>query len=302
MNQKKPILLIGGPATGKTTFLGRLWLSIRNKDGKLSSDKLPDDLEYLNKISDSLFRGKFPAHTPIDSQKSAEIPIKYTGPGNPIEGKMIVPDWSGEDCMKIFHEKRWPGYWENYIAKRCSCLVFIREKVSDVPLDLVGCQKFFIPSEDGSMPDLVADTDILKEKPIPTQTIIVEWLQFLKYAFDEVIPDKSFKIRIGMIVSAWDELSRDRQEKPPYDIIKSHYPLLEQYLRTNQEYFDTEFFGVSIGGDLNDDEYKDEFVKGDPLKSGYIIHSLNGTLSESNDFTLPVTWALDLPTDEQGGS
>ena len=56
---KGSIILVGGPASGKTNYIARLWLAFAAKKGKLRAPQLPDNIEYVNQAVAHLQARKF---------------------------------------------------------------------------------------------------------------------------------------------------------------------------------------------------------------------------------------------------
>ncbi|WP_219930979.1 hypothetical protein [Pectobacterium atrosepticum] len=65
-------------------------------------------------------------------------------------------------------------------------------------------------------------------------------------------PFEPLKRRIAVMISAWD-LVRD-MELTPCDWLASHMPLVAQFLRANQTYFEFQIYGVSAQGVSLEDE------------------------------------------------
>lgn len=124
---------------------------------------------------------------------------------------------------------------------------------------------------------------------------MTDWLQCLKRVFTDRISG-SYRPRIGIIVAAWDRVPKDEQDLGPDKYLDTNFPLFKQFIDTNGEHFDFGTFGVSIvGGDFkNAPGFREEYLKGNPHKSGYVVHSLNGIVEKSNDLTIPIVWAMGL--------
>ena len=146
----------------------------------------------------------------------------------------------------------------------------------------------------------VADKKKKDVKPVgpPTDVVLTDWLQFIRRAFTDRVSG-SYRPRVGIVIAAWDGVPIDNIDGPPVDYLAENFPLLSQFMETNDERFDFEVFGLSIlGGDLkNDAEFRDAFVKGKPNEFGYVIHSLLGEQQRAQDVTIPVAWALGWVTE-----
>lgn len=299
METDRGVLLVGGPDMGKTNYLARLWGAVyKTKTGILRYDGLPDDLEHLNSILGNLLAGKFAERTKHDEHWHCEIPLKVEN-DNGFRGKLIVPDCPGEEWRRIYTKNEWSNVWENLIDGVRGCLCFLRPNSSELraPLDWMTCWKYF-----GT-----GDVDIPLADETPTQVELVHWIQCLRYA-QRARMSRAGKLRIGVIVSAWDALPGNLKRGTPSMYLKENVPLLHQFMTTNLHTYEFAAFGSSIaGGDLKEDEeFKKEYQAGDPYSAGYVIHELNGQREESSDHTLPVAWAMGLnpafSESQRGGS
>lgn len=297
----RSVLLIGVPDAGKTNFLSRLWITLDAGGGILAKAGLPSDLDYLNSGADHLLKGEFAPRTPQDVHDKSEIPVKSTAPGEQFLGTLIVPDLPGEQVLSVYRTRQWSDEWENKIRAGCGCLVFVRVDSKELiaPLDWISCSSHL----GGSLPSVTTEKDADgKEKP-PTQVVLVDWLQFLRKAFTSRVSG-TYRPRVGIVVSAWDLVANEQKDAGPEAWIASNLPLLSQFIQTNDDDFDFEYFGVSVtSGDLDaDPEFKTSYLKGDPRKAGEVVHSLSGKVETSHDISLPVAWALGLAQVTKQGS
>jgi hypothetical protein len=138
---------------------------------------------------------------------------------------------------------------------------------------------------------------------LPTQVVLVDWLECLYSAFKEVRGPLQ-PLRLSVIVSAWDRVPRDKQKSGPDAYIDETLPLLHDFLSTNARRFATQVFGVSVvGGDLSDAQpgFKEKYLEGEPYDSGYVVYSDNGKLKKTTDLTIPLGWAFGCPFESFDG-
>jgi hypothetical protein len=294
------VLLLGGPDAGKSNFLFRLWIAIDQGQGVLTKDGLPSDLEYLRGGAERLLEGEFAERTSKEVQERVVVPVKCTGGVTRTGGTLVVPDAAGEQALGIYRSRQWSAAWEELISSRCSCLAFVRAGSDETvaPLDWATCfEKYGAPptpaGAGGPAKQGNGQADDDKAPEPPTQVVMTEWLQFLRRAFTDVVGG-AFLPRIGIVVSAWDAVPVDQQPAGPMKYLRDNFPMLNQFIAANYHQFEFQVFGVSIvGGDLtNDEDFKQQYVKGRPADFGYVLHSLSGSATESPDITLPVAWAL----------
>lgn len=188
-------------------------------------------------------------------------------------------------------------------------LLFVRAGSDAViaPLDWVTCfEKYgFVinPPHPVEQSECISANNLAVSSPVetietslelPTQVVLVEWLQFLRGAFTAVVGG-AFRPRVGVIVSAWDAAPIEQQPKGPAPYIRENFPMLYQFIEANDNQFDFQMFGLSIvGGDLTNDEQFKRTYLARPRESGFVYHSILGKLEKSADVTLPVAWALGL--------
>ena len=287
METNRVVLLVGGPDMGKTNYLARLWgAAYKSETGILRADGLPDDLAHLNAILGSLLSGKFAERTKLDEHWHCEIPLKVAGEGG-FSGKLIVPDCPGEEWQRIYKNNEWSDVWEKQINQVRGCLCFVRPDSSELsaPLDWMTCWNHF-----GT-----GDVPIPLANETPTQVEMVHWIQCLRFAHS-ARASLAGKMRVGIMVSAWDALPGNIRDRTPLEYLEENLPLLHQFMTTNAHACEFAAFGSSIaGGDLKGSEdFRREFQQADAMAAGYVIHELYGIREESPDHTLPVAWAMGL--------
>jgi hypothetical protein len=137
MNNGHNVIIVGLPDSGKTNYIMRLWLALRDSASAVHSDGVPDDIEYLETGAAELLGGKFAPHTPHEVSNVARIPVSYTRPdGNATKGLLIVPDYSGEIWETVYQKRVWSEEWEEILGKSCGCLLFVRAESEHMVQDL----------------------------------------------------------------------------------------------------------------------------------------------------------------------
>ena len=285
----KSVLLVGASDAGKSNYLYRFWLACHSRSGQLRADNLPEEMQYLQDGVAYLNEGRFAPKTTIGSHNLVTIPVTGTVEQQDFRGVLVVPDCYGEEWMDIYRKREWSNKWEDMLHDSAGCLVFLRVDSDQnvAPLDWMTCAKYYGSAE--NIPDVDGTEDV------PTQVVLVEWLQFLQAAFSG--PHQQHRRpRFGIVITAWDLVPVEQTESGPHAYLEANYPLLAQFIETNCEDYDIGVFGVSIvGGDLDrEPEFRKSFKAGNPDESGYVVHSLLGTPQRSLDLTLPVAWALGL--------
>jgi hypothetical protein len=285
------VMLIGARDAGKSNYLFRLWMAIDEGKGRLKKSAIPEDIEHLRAGADRLLNGHFAERTAPDVHVRVEIPVRHA-----IEerfGTLVVPDVAGEQVLAVCQTREWSSEWEQLVSEKAACLVFVRAGSDEIvaPLDWVTYQERF-----GGVPDQPAGIVVdgaIEPLEMPTQIVLIEWLQFLRIAFTSKIGG-GFVPRVGIVISAWDAVPLDQQNDGPEDYVRQNFPMLHQFLRANDARFEVQYFGTSVvDGDLtNDSAFRQKFLEGNPADFGYIVHALDGPHSKSSDVTIPIAWAL----------
>lgn len=285
MSDHRTVLFIGGHAAGKTNLLIRLWMALRNGgDSQITSRGLPADLNYLNDGMATQLAGGYAEHTPAGLEARPSIPVSLDG----VDGDLLIPDRPGEDWTRFYNERRWPDDWLDLIRPTTTCLLLVRSKPPEGQVkDWLALQHFLGPQANFNMA-----ADHSKDPP-PAQVILVDWIQLIAGLFQKKL-GRSVRPRIGVIITAWDDLDADAQVEGPMEHLRNEHKLLFDFITNNRDRMDIEVFGVTLfGGDLNNAEFADRLVDaGDPRKNGAVAHELAGQVEVSPDLMLPIVWAL----------
>jgi hypothetical protein len=289
MKKDHNIFVVGLPDSGKTNYIIRLWLALRQRTGILHAYGDPDDIEYLEIGVDKLLRGEFAGKTSHEVREYARIPVAIAEQKTTHQGDLVVPDYHGEVWQDIYRRREWSEECEELISNSNGLLLFIRADSDEIipALDWISAGRYF-----GSPATLAAQPKP-SEAVTPTPVVLVEWLQFFRSAFTDRIGG-SFLPRIGIVVAAWDMVPNEQRQRAPEDYIESNFPMLMQFIRANGDGFVFKFFGVSItGGDLKDGNFRSQYLK-DPTDAGYVIYNRSGSIETTKDLTYPVAWAMGL--------
>jgi hypothetical protein len=286
MTMTSNVLFVGGPGSGKSNYLFRTWIAIERKKGHLITNGLPLELGYLHAGASVLLDGKFAPHTSKDTKEVCEIPVAQRD--NPDSTSvLVVPDATGELWLDLYKSREWPAQWDKLVATTCGFVLFIcvGSPHNVTALDWMACERFY---NSGTLP---GPTDI------PTQVLLVEWLQILRWITNKQI-GHSYVPRLSVVMTAWDRVPADRQQESPQNYLETEFPLLAQFVRAGAHGFDARVFGLSIvGGDLElDPQFHDEYLRSEPSGLGYAVSETQGGIQKSGDVLMPVYWALGLQT------
>jgi len=279
------VILIGGPDSGKTNFIGRLWIALRGGSGALSTSETPNEIKYVEGAVAHLHQGHFAPRTDQNleaDRSSVTIPLVLTEDGKRFSADLVVPDIFGEVWKDAVETTELASEWMAQLESAFGALVFVRvlSKLNRDPPDWVTSAELMAYQGANSKP-----TDI------PTQVMLCEFLRFLELKIPNSLTGQ--KPRISVLVTAWDLLDPERSVAGPRAYLQEQYPLFAGRLR-DLDRFDVSIFAVSIlGGDPEADEgFREVLLDSDFKSVGYVRYDFNGGIIESTDLTLPVAWAI----------
>ena len=276
-------MLLGGPDSGKTNYVGRIWPALDSKACALVAAKQPKEIGFVLDTADHLFQGHFAPRTEhAEARRDFEVVVAPAGGGE--ETAIVIPDISGELWRRAVLDSELEASWMDELRQASGALLFVRvDSDQEVrPLDWVTSKKL--------LAKIGEDED--REK-LPTQVMLCELLRFLELTM--VPGPDGGRPRVSLVVSAWDRVDAETFEKGPAEYLAREYPLLAGRVG-DCEGLQVEVFGLSIvGGDLEDDsEFRDTFLEEGLDRHGWVAVRDQGTgrWCRQADITLPVAWAI----------
>lgn len=250
MNQSAvtQLLVVGLPATGKTTFLAALWHLAESAEIKCSLEvsKLHGDREHLNRIRDEWLKLRQLARTGLVDEQS--VSMKLVRRGHAREVEVVFPDMSGESFTSQWADRRWTQEYSRLVSRAAGVLLFIHPDVVE-PSRIDQANRLVAVLPEAPQPPTESGYEEAVDwdpSQAPTQVQLVELLQFIC----QHPVKKGF--RIGVVASAWDLVPDDGVR--PEEWVRKRLPLLYQYLKANSDNYPYRAFGVSAqGGDLPKD-------------------------------------------------
>ncbi len=306
MTSPHEIALLGLPKSGKTTWLGRLWLAIDrpplDAEPPLQKAGQPD-LQALNALSDPFIDGRYPPPTPFHDPPRIRVPVRWTGAGTGAPTfDVVIADYSGEEIRAIHRERdpAWSEAWEKR-SQAAGVAVFIRPQHHIRPTSsrLVPERMLTHIEQAGQVGTApLTDSeggDLDGWLVVPTAVAIVELLQFFRFlrgwAPGWAPPPETF--RVAVVLSCWDALPESERCGGPAGYLQQRLGLLDDYLATNFHPAAVRAFGVSsTGGDLTDPAFQEEYLDRYPEDWGSVRWSGEAGVAESADLSLPLSWLL----------
>lgn len=283
------IVLVGGPDSGKTNYLARLWEALRSREGALVAPDVPGDISYVEEALGHLLQGKFAPRSDKnfeESTKSFSVPVIPAREPDALPIQVVVPDVTGELWKDAVETCELPSQWMENLRAAFGALLFVRIGSNQIiePLDWVTAADLL------RMPTMqAANRDDTRE--IPTQVLLCELLRFLEHGLAAELD--GVKPRVAILVTAWDRLDAQRAAQGPMRYLAAEFPLLAGRLADISE-LSVQVFGVSVvGGDFVDEAFMQHFFDKELKDSGYVVQEVHGEIQTKPDVTLPVAWLLE---------
>lgn len=160
----RSIILVGGPDSGKTNYIGRLWLSFRARKGGLQAVRLPDNIQYVDDAVKHLMAGKFAPRSERNMEEGRrDFTIEVgAADGTGETSELVVPDITGELWKRAVETYVLPEEWMSSLRAASGAILFVRahSKHNAHPMDWVTARDLLklheLDDEDG---DIEEDAD-----------------------------------------------------------------------------------------------------------------------------------------------
>ena len=283
---ERSVVIIGLPASGKTTYLAALWhlISSGEVDTALRfGDLRAGTTEHLNAIAarwrDAMVQERTAvAGTRLVSMNlldATQQPVRVTFPDVP--GEAYGQIWEDRDCESDIAEMLRTG----------AVLLFVHADTIRAPLSLV---EEVAVSKALGIEGPEGPAEPWQPGLSPTQVPLVDILQLLRMP-----PLDAGLRRLAIMLSAWDTVRAEGVLPAGY--LKSRLPLLDQYLRRSADGWVYRVYGVSAQGGEYDSVEEDaaRMAKAEELRG--LDHpssriQLLGPIPETNDLTEPLAWLM----------
>lgn len=134
MSDGKILALLGGPASGKSTYLGALADAL--EDGRLAQLELvglPGDARALEHLTEPLLDGHYPQRTKAGQRLDIDAHLRaHPAPNSaaaPVDVQLRVGDYDGEEVERLFRDRArgWSDEWRAR-ASADGLLLFLRPR------------------------------------------------------------------------------------------------------------------------------------------------------------------------------
>lgn len=285
---KANFAIMGLPASGKTTFLAALWHLIEagETECRLLLDGYRGELKYLNQISEawrSFQKVPRTSHT-----GDVDVTINLLDRDTGAKGAAFFPDLAGETFDQQVEERRCKPKFIDELSVDDGILFFINANMKGEALSIAELNAALPVDGDAKIDyDEGNETSVnltreWEPKQLPAQVRVVQLLS------DLVRPPFTARTRrLAIMISAWD-LARCTN-LTPCQWLAAHMPLVDQFLRSNGDYFIYQIYGVSAQGvDLGNTAGVDEASRLTPSMRIQVV----GPEEQGNDLTAPLVWLM----------
>lgn len=260
-------LLVGGPSSGKTTFLVQLYGRLLHRTSTLS---LADSPESLAPVRDGLTRlsqGLPVRHT------SARVEVVQELAARRQDGTILrlsIPDYPGEVVDELVDNRHVSPHWRDLVTRSTRWNLFVRiEQMVGLP---------GLPEREDAAPEAVGAS-----RELPLDIRLVELLQVLRHERQRHAAGKTIPPDLTVVLSCWDEIPDRSSGVSPATVLRQRMPLLYSYIAGNWEPSRHHVVGLSAQGrTLAENEPDPEFIDRGPESMGYLIR---GDGSETDDLS-----------------
>lgn len=281
------VVFVGGPDTGKTNFLVRLFVALIEKTGGVTAAEMPPQIAYLEAGRRHLAQGRFVPRSGAEKLGDLIAKVEMVGAHAEASAALVqVPDVMGEVWRTAINEREVDPAWLARVRNAEGALLFVRPQSEENIdfLDWVTAAEW-MSAEQGN-----------DEEPIvmalPSQVIATELLTFLENELGSDLA--SGTPRVAIIATSWDGIPPDLRNRDPMAYLAREFPMFAGRIY-DCERLAVQVFGCSIvGGDLKDDpDFRAAYRDMEIETSGYVVvANPDGSARELTDVTLPLAWSL----------
>lgn len=326
MSHSSVLALLGGPESGKTTYLAALVdaLEAASSPG-LKLRRRPKDARAYTLLPEPLRNGEYPQRTKAE-RHVLNLPLRSQVGDSPEDLTLIAGDYDGEEIERLF-KNRTSGFSDEWRARAHArgLLLFLRRDAL-MPLPSLrrppptDSERFAalhgaVPAGDALMheaperlppspervfhrgleDDPAVPPPAAPDEPvrIPTALAVIELLQFLRHvrglAPAERPPEGQF--RVAILLSAWDAVDQSWCARGPSDFLRKQEPLLYDFLWSNFRDDDVFCFGLSsTSGNLRDPAHRERYL--DDMHGFVQWTDVTGCVRETRNLALPISWVI----------
>ena len=270
-----PILLLGKPHAGKTTFIAQLCARVDANNSAVKLYKAIENRTPIIEATRALANGEEVTITPTDRSTVICLPLQHED----IKIDLDCPDYGGEQVNLIIENREVDSKWSDSIKQSGNWILFI--KPSDLTTSYDLSNKTIKPE--------ILETGNGKsdEYSISDQSSFIELLQILFHTKGQDSHFINSTTKLTVVLTCWDELNSSCTPKAE---LKKCLPLLLNFIEANWIESKVNFLGLSsLGFSLKEQENKIKYQELGSENFGYL---LNSDGAKNNDITQLILEAI----------
>ena len=297
------LLVLGGPASGKTTYRTQLYLRIQHESGELQLHQSVEDLGALDGDVERIVAGLQPMHTNADVYHVSKFSVKDS---NKRILQLEFADYGGEQLGHIGNSNEVSADWIERASTSACWLFFVRaddlrQTKSFMSDPVESSQKAEIKASssqskqnlsvaEGKVPSPDAGNALSVQTELSPELISIESLQRLLFVRGTSLRYPLDSPRLGVLLSCWDELSEEERQMLPKEVLATRAPLLSAFLQSNWQPSELRIWGLSSTGKKLPEKVPDhDFAVRGPTNSGYLVTDEE---KDNPDLTIPISWLM----------
>jgi len=275
MTASKSVLIIGKPASGKTTFLAQFLTRVAKGKSKVKLLSMPDNIKAISDAQKSLSSGEEPATT--QSDRNVELNLSLDIDGNNVQ--LSCPDYGGEQISAHTELMEIDKTWQKLVKGSDNWLLFIRASKISPEYDLSVTSYETIEKD---------KSDVQKELVLSEQSSYIELIQSLLYAKDVGVRQERELPKLVVVITCWDELNN---ELTPKEVLIEKLPMFNNVIEAMWNRQKLSVLGLSAQEfPLKDDtEATDKYLDDLPENFGYMVTEEG---NKDKDITCLIDWAI----------
>jgi len=275
MSASKSVLIIGKPASGKTTFLAQFLTRVTKGKSKVKLVSMPDNIKAISDAQKSLSSGEEPATT--QSDRNVELNLSLDIDGNNVQ--LSCPDYGGEQISAQTELMEVDNTWHKRVKGSHNWLLFIRANKISPEYDL-SVTSYETVEKDKS--------DDHKELVLSEQSSYIELIQSLLYAKGVGVRHESKLPKLVIVITCWDELNN---ELTPKEVLIEKLPMFNNVIEAMWSSQKLSVLGLSAQEfTLKDDiDASDKYLDDLPESFGYMVTEEG---NKDKDITRLIDWAI----------
>lgn len=283
----RSVVIMGLPASGKTTFLGALWHLVTSREVETIlrfHNLLSGEVAHLNAVAARWREARVQERTAVGGNKLVSMNLLDK---TDTTARVTFPDVAGEAYRRMWEERTCEVDVADML-RAGGVMLFIHADTIRAPNWVVDETAL---SRSLGLPTTQAEAVPWHPRLAPTQVQVVDLLQLMRKPPLDVGPR-----RLAVMLSAWDTV--EEEGLGPDAFLNARLPLLGQYLRRAADRWDWRVYGLSAQGGKYDStaEVAERSDEAEMLRNLDLpserIRLLYGGVG-TRDLTEPLAWLME---------